>query len=112
MLSVVDDITVYMSTTDKALGFSRMLFGRDRLGQSFQDADIWKQARNYFEKNPQLNFIDVTDAASSATGNGHVYFRSSPWVSGDILASLYWNPSPKESAAWYVPRIRRLAISG
>jgi esterase/lipase superfamily enzyme len=111
MLSVVDDMAVYMSPTDKALGISRLLFSRDRLGQSFQDADIGKQARNYFEQNPQLNLIDVTDAASSAKGTGHAYFRNSPWVSGDILASLYWDLSPEErglvrapgSVVWQFP---------
>jgi esterase/lipase superfamily enzyme len=96
LLSIVDDLTVYMSPTDKALGISRWLFARDRLGQSFQDEDVGTATKSYFEQNQALQLIDVSDAPSSAAGNGHAYFRGSPWVSSDILMSLYWDLSPSE----------------
>ena len=30
----------------------------------------------------------------SATGNGHAYFRQSPWVSSDILTTLMYDLGP------------------
>ena len=36
----------------------------------------------------------MTGAAGSTTGNGHDYFRQSPWVSSDILALLALNLAP------------------
>jgi esterase/lipase superfamily enzyme len=96
LLSIVDDVTVYISPTDKALGISRMLFARARLGESVQDADIGTEVRTYLEQNRAVNLINVSNAASSDTGNGHAYFRRSPWVSSDILMSLYWDMSPSE----------------
>ena len=43
-----------------------------------------------------LIFIDVTDAEKSTTGNGHAYFRQSPWVSSDILSTLMYDLTPEE----------------
>lgn len=41
--------------------------------------------------------IDVTEAEEVTTGNGHAYFRQSPWVSSDILMTLMYNSlSPEE----------------
>jgi esterase/lipase superfamily enzyme len=103
LLSIVHDFAVYMSPTDKALGISRMLFARARIGESVQDADIGTEVRTYLEQNQALNLIDVSNAASSATGNGHAYFRRSPWVSSDILMSLYWDMSPSERGLTRAP---------
>ena len=38
--------------------------------------------------------IDVTDAEDAARGNGHAYFRHSPWVSSDILTTLLYDLEP------------------
>ena len=43
-----------------------------------------------------LSFIDVTGVAGFDTGNGHACFRSSPWVSSDLLASLLYGIGPAE----------------
>jgi hypothetical protein len=43
-----------------------------------------------------LNFIDVSDAEGSTTGNGHAYFRKSPWASSDILVTLAYDLKPVE----------------
>ena len=47
-------------------------------------------------KTEDFIFIDVTDAEKSSTGNGHAYFRKSPWVSSDILSTLMYDLSPEE----------------
>jgi hypothetical protein len=52
------------------------------------------QARIFLRTYPSLELVDVTDAAGSTTGNGHAYFRDSPWVSSDILAVLAGDPAP------------------
>jgi len=94
LLSIVDDLTVYMSPTDKALGVSRWLFARDRLGQSVSDADIGAATQTYFEQNQSLQLVDVTDAPSSAAGNGHAYFRGEGFFSkrhdGDGFFMAIW----------------------
>ena len=43
-----------------------------------------------------LALIDVTDAESAGARSGHSYFRDSPWVSSDILATLKYGLAPAE----------------
>ena len=43
-----------------------------------------------------LFLVDVSDVEKAATGNGHAYFRKSPWVSSDILSTLMYYLSPEE----------------
>ncbi|MGD9037933.1 MAG: hypothetical protein PVF10_15330, partial [Syntrophobacterales bacterium] len=47
-------------------------------------------------ENPSLEIIDVTEAAESTTGNGHSYFRQSPWVSSDLLTLLAYDMGATE----------------
>ena len=95
--SVMDRFTVYMSAGDAALGMSRRVFGKNRVGQMFEDpANLPEVFVNYVEERPNFMVIDVTDAAGSLSGNGHSYFRSSPWVSSDVLMNLYFDLSPAE----------------
>ena len=44
----------------------------------------------------KLSFISVSEAEGSTKGKGHGYFRSSPWVSSDVLMTLYYGLKPKE----------------
>ena len=44
--------------------------------------------QEYLRRNDSLILIDVTNAEAASAGNGHAYFRKSPWVSSDILISL------------------------
>jgi hypothetical protein len=46
---------------------------------------------DFLRANPSLQFIDVTEAAGSTDGNGHSFFRKSPWVSSDLLALLAYD---------------------
>jgi esterase/lipase superfamily enzyme len=95
--SVMDRFTVYMSGGDAALGMSRRVFGKNRVGQMFEDpANLPRNFVEYLEERPNFMVIDVTDAAGSMSGNGHAYFRSSPWVSSDILMNLYFDLNPAE----------------
>ena len=94
-----DHLSVYMSNYDKALGVSQFLTRRQRLGQMFGDVEgemtrSGKQAmRDYQDR---ISFINVSDAEGSQTGNGHGYFRSSPWASSDVLMTIYYGLRPKQ----------------
>jgi pimeloyl-ACP methyl ester carboxylesterase len=99
LLNVSRHMSIYMSQHDKALGFSQFLTRRERLGQLWgaKGGEIHPQARqaliNYRD---QLSFINVSDAEGSGTGNGHGYFRSSPWASSDVLMTLYYSMTPEQ----------------
>jgi esterase/lipase superfamily enzyme len=96
LLKIPKTLTVYVSESDSALGFSRWLFGRERLGQMWKDRKLPDIAANYIKERQELIFIDVTEAESATTGNGHAYFRKSPWTSSDILMTLMHDLRPDE----------------
>jgi esterase/lipase superfamily enzyme len=96
LLKVPKTLTVYVSESDSALGFSGWLFGRERLGQMWKDRKLPDIAANYLQQRQELIFIDVTDAEAATTGNGHAYFRKSPWTSSDILMTLMHDLRPYE----------------
>jgi esterase/lipase superfamily enzyme len=99
LLDVTKHVTVYLSEHDKALRFSQMVSKRQRLGQLWGGgADgINPQARQAIERfRDQITYINVSSAEGANTGNGHGYFRSSPWVSSDLLMTLRYGLSPRE----------------
>ena len=85
--------SVYISGEDKALGLSKWIFGRKRLGQIWMGA-LTPEVLAYLSQKSNLKIIDVTGIEGSSTGNGHAYFRSSPWVSSDIFMTLMHNLKP------------------
>ena len=95
VLDIADDITVYASAKDKALGISQWVFGRERLGQ-IVSVDLSEDAANYLWQNSKLVIVNATDTQGADTGNGHAYFRQSPSTSSDILATLMFDLKPKE----------------
>ncbi|WP_156459515.1 alpha/beta hydrolase [Brevundimonas sp. Root1279] len=121
VLEVADHMTVYVSSIDNALNLSRMLTGHFRVGAMFRKEEMTPHLLNYFaEREDRLSRIDVSHAANAASGNGHAYFRSSPWVSSDILMTLAYRLSPAErgltldpeTGVWrfpgdYVARLRK-----
>jgi len=97
VLNVSRHLSIYMSQYDKALDFSQLLTRRERLGQLWggKGGEIHPLARQaLIQYRDQISFINVTDAEGADTGNGHGYFRSSPWASSDILMSMYYDLTP------------------
>jgi len=99
LLNVSKHMSIYVSQRDKALGFSRFLTRRERLGQLWgagggEMHPLARQALIDYRK--QVSFINVTDAEGADTGNGHGYFRSSPWASSDILMTIQYGLSPQQ----------------
>lgn len=95
-LRVPDSVTIYASDADKALGVSRFVFSRYRIGQVSDTDEIGPRTAEFFRQTEKLRLIDVSNAEGSRTGNGHAYFRSSPWVSSDILMTLLYDLAPAE----------------
>jgi esterase/lipase superfamily enzyme len=96
LLDAMDNITVYVSSKDKALGLSRFLLGRRRLGEMFGEGEVKPEVEAFLQDNPELQFINVSEAEGALTGNGHGYFRSSPWASSDILMTLRYGLVPED----------------
>jgi len=99
LLNVPQRLSVYMSQYDKALGVSQFLTRRERLGQMWggKGGEITPQARKALSMfREQLSVINVSEAEGASTGNGHGYFRHSPWASSDVLMTLYYGLTPGE----------------
>ena len=99
LLNVARHTSVYMSRHDKALGVSQFLTRRQRLGQLWggKGGEIEPLARQALvDYRDQISFINVSDAEASDQGNGHGYFRSSPWASSDVLMTMYYGLKPDE----------------
>jgi esterase/lipase superfamily enzyme len=96
ILRVVDRLTIYQSSGDKALGFSRWVLGMTRMGQARDRAALSPRAEAFLRDTPDLTVIDVADVEGAAAGSGHAYLRKSPWVSSDVLMTLLHNLAPAE----------------
>lgn len=96
ILDIADTVNVYASANDKALGFSRWVFARDRIGQVDKNMFASPEAVRILQAIENLRVINVTEAEGSDAGNGHGYFRRSPWASSDILATLRFDLTPRQ----------------
>ena len=99
ILNVSKHLSIYMSSHDKALGISQFLTRRERLGQLWgsKGGKLHALARQaLIDYRDQISFINVSDAEGSDTGNGHGYFRSSPWASSDVLMTMYYGLTPEQ----------------
>ncbi|MVO14412.1 alpha/beta hydrolase [Parasedimentitalea huanghaiensis] len=111
LLEGMDHLTIYMSSSDAALNLSRIMFGRNRLGQVAAKDEVPSGIEDLLKAEPRLSLIDASNALGADLGNGHWYFRSSPWASSDIFVSLLKGLSPaarglarvQDSAVWQFP---------
>lgn len=111
VLNVTDRVTVYMSETDSALGLSNLMLARRRLGETLGPKDLSPALETELAKLQALELIDVSGAPGAEAGNGHWYFRSSTWVSSDLVLALLTGLGPSErglvrgagSALWRFP---------
>lgn len=99
ILNVSKHTSIYLSPNDKALGVSQFLTRRERLGQLWSNDGGKKHKlaqKALIDYRDQVSFINVSDAEGADTGNGHGYFRSSPWASSDILMTMYYGLKPEQ----------------
>ncbi len=97
--NVAKHMTIYVSERDKALGLSRFLTRRSRLGQLWgtkEDAMAPETRRALAGLRDKISFVNVSRTEGADTQNGHGYFRSSPWASSDILMTLYFGLNPDQ----------------
>ncbi len=94
LLKVPRKLTVYMSKTDMAMGVSRWLFRRERLGTMWDEGQLSARTLETLTHLDNLELVNVTGAEGAASGNGHAYFRTSPWVSSDVLMTLMYDLTP------------------
>ena len=95
LLRVQDRLTLYTSPSDQALHLSQKIFAHRRLGQILPGT-LDERMRQFTDSSSRLALIDVAEADNFDAGNGHAYFRKSPWVSSDILMSLRYGLTPAE----------------
>ncbi|MCA9284965.1 MAG: alpha/beta hydrolase [Phycisphaerales bacterium] len=95
-------VTIYTSKKDGALKLSRVLYGNGRLG-TLDTEDFLPQGIEFLSETNQFTFVSVMAAKGATSGNGHGYFRLSPWVSTDILLMLGRNLPPAERGLFRSP---------
>ena len=99
LMAVVDRFTIYTSQKDKAMMLPRLIFRKNAIGETINGEiddrdqiiiDYLKKFKNRFQ------MIDVTNGDKATNGNGHDYFRKSPWVSSDLLLLLRTSVSAEQ----------------
>lgn len=93
LLRVPEHLSFYVSPADKALHLSSKIFDHKRMGQLLPGT-LDPRMKEFVAASPRLSLIDVEGAANFDSGNGHAYFRQSPWVSSDVLLSLRYGLAP------------------
>ncbi|MBN7798068.1 alpha/beta hydrolase [Parahaliea mediterranea] len=93
LLYTQDRLTFYTSPGDQALKLSKRLFSHRRFGQVVPGS-LDERMRQFAHASSRLLLVDVEDADHFDDGNGHAYFRKSPWVSSDILMTLRFDLAP------------------
>jgi esterase/lipase superfamily enzyme len=118
-LDVCESFTVYQSAADKTLNMSKFVFGKNRSGQKIEGDVRNDKVIEFMTEHPELRVIDISHAANITQNSGHSYFRTSPWVSSDVLMTFRYNLDPEsrglvldeEGVGWefpedYVERLR------
>jgi esterase/lipase superfamily enzyme len=95
MLGVAEHFTLYESPADAALRTARFVTGQPRAGQLL-DLENAPQVAAFIKALPSLTVVDVESAPFFDSGNGHSYFKDSPRVSSDVLATLRYGRGPEE----------------
>lgn len=95
MVNVAERFTFYESPQDAALRMARFVTGQPRAGQLLDLAGAPEVAA-FIAAFPSLAVVDVQSAPFFDSGNGHSYFKDSPRVSSDLLATLRYGLSPEE----------------
>jgi len=71
-LRVPKALTLYQSSADSALSLSKLVFRRERAGESLISEMATKQASRFLSSHPRLRVIDVSNAQGAVSGSGHV----------------------------------------
>jgi esterase/lipase superfamily enzyme len=89
-LDLAEQLLVYVSRRDRALGFSNLLAGASRIGRP-DIADLTPRELDRLAADVRLQAIDVSDvrgAHEMGGMKGHGYWYANDWISTDIILSL------------------------
>jgi esterase/lipase superfamily enzyme len=90
ILDLAQQLIIYASRNDRALGFSSLIAGASRLGKP-DIADLSPQELERLAADPRLQAIDVSDvrgAHEMGGMKGHGYWYANNWISTDVTLSL------------------------
>ena len=95
-LDVSRHLIIYASNQDQALQISERVTGHERLGEALPPDQVPAPFANLLKSRPdRVSYIDVSAAPDISAGNGHGYFRGSPWVSSDLMIRLMYRLPPE-----------------
>jgi len=84
-------LTVYVSPDDKALSFSKWLFGSlQRLGRT----DVGELSQGVIERLRRMQVVDLVQVSGTTDTFGHSYLTSNPEVSTDLIAMIRFGLKP------------------
>jgi esterase/lipase superfamily enzyme len=109
-LELAEQLIVYVSSLDRALGFSSLIAGASRLGRP-DISDLTPEELQRLAADPRLQVIDVSDVrgAHEAGGMaGHGYWYANDWISTDITVSLRHPVPPEQRCLEKVPGKQRM----
>jgi esterase/lipase superfamily enzyme len=108
-LDLAQQLLVYISRRDRALGFSTLVAGASRLGKP-DVADLTPRDLERLAADPRLQVIDVSDvrgAHEMGGMKGHGYWYANDWISTDITLSMR-HPIPPDRRCLVTRRGTRL----
>jgi esterase/lipase superfamily enzyme len=96
-LDLAEQLIVYASRNDRALGFSSLIAGASRLGKP-DIADLSPEELERLAADPRFQAIDVSEvrgAHEMGGMKGHGYWYANEWIATDVAISLRY-PIPPE----------------
>ena len=110
ILDLAQQLIVYASRNDRALGFSSLIAGASRLGKP-NIADLTPhQLEAFAAVDSRFHAIDVSDvrgAHEMGGMKGHGYWYANEWISTDITLSLRHPIPPAQRCLVIVPGTKR-----
>jgi esterase/lipase superfamily enzyme len=105
ILDLAQQLIIYASRNDRALGFSSLIAGASRLGKP-DVADLSPRELERLAADPRLQAIDVSDvrgAHEMGGMKGHGYWYANNWISTDVTLSLRHAIPPGQRCLVNVP---------
>jgi esterase/lipase superfamily enzyme len=115
-LDLSQQVIVYFSRADRALGFSSMIAGASRLGDPDMNdlQELSPKELAVMAENPRFQAVDVTDvrgAHEMGGMKGHGYWYANEVISTDVMLSLRFPIPPEQrclknkgsSRVWSIP---------
>lgn len=109
-LDLAQQLIVYASRNDRALGFSSLIAGASRLGRP-DIADLTPRELERLAAEPRFQVVDVSDVRGAHEWGGmkgHGYWYANDWISTDVTLSLRHPTRPEQRCLVNVPGTRRV----